>query len=159
MNSTPDTIELKVRGASRKRFAIDGDPNNVIELNTSDIGILDRIHTYLPKLEEIEKRAMEIKADNLISDDGFNTENTQKFLDELNDCNTKMQEYIDAIFNATVAKACSAGGTMYDPVEGEPRYMVIIADLSAVYQNDLAAEVQKINKRRQAHTKKYTKKK
>ena len=168
-NSTyaPDTQVLIVKGAARKKFLINGDPEKVLELNTTDLGILERVELYLPKLQEIESEVSKIKtiANTLVTknkdteEPELNFESVTEFNQKLNDCDKQMRKYINLIFDAKVSEVCDCGGTMYDPVDGQMRYASIISDLSAAYDNDLTAEIKKMNNRRNARTAKYTKKK
>lgn len=160
-NSAQEPQVLNIRGASRQRFLINGDPNKVLELNITDLGVIERIHLYYPKLKEIELKVNQIKADNILTEDGtdFDEEGTQKFVNSLNECDSEMRKYMDLIFDAEVSNVCDCGGTMYDPMDGQLRYECIIADLSEAYGDAFKQEFNKMSAKRESHTSKYTKKK
>lgn len=160
MNTTHDTINISVRGSSRKRFAIDGDPDRVIELNTSDIGIVKRLSDTLPKLKAVEEKIAQVDSTGLTTDEGFDIEKTNVFTEDIETLHNEMKTLINEVFDENVVDKClPRGGTLLDPVDGEMRYLVIIADLSNAYQDDLSDEMKKVAKKRESHTSKYTKKK
>ena len=157
-------INISVRGSSRKRFAIDGDPDRVIELNTTDLGIIKRLREALPKLQELERKISQIDASGLIEESGFNGEKTKEFTEQVESMHNEMKTLINGVFDEDVIDKCMPrGGTLLDPVtDGETtevRYMVIINDLSSAYEEDLSAEMNKVANKRNQHTGKYTKKK
>lgn len=145
---------LRVRGAAKKRFQIDG-TDKYIEINTSDTGILERLEASYMELMSLGDRSIEIKAQELEP----NSEESKALFTELNDLDKKLRDILDKIFDSPVADACSGGGRMYDPVDGYFRFEVILSDLMAAVDGDLQSEFAKIAKRRAEHTKKYVKKK
>ena len=149
-----DTINIRVRGAEKKRFCINGNPDNVIEINTSDTGILERLESAYRSLLELSNKAVEIKAEDIEID----TEESKKLFEELAEIDKKLRDTLDSVFDSKVADACSGGGKMYDPVDGVFRFEVILSDLMEVLQDDLQAEFAKVMKRRDEHTAKYRKK-
>lgn len=159
------TINISVRGSSRKRFAIGGDPDRVIELNTTDLGIIKRLREALPKLQELERKISQIDASGLIEESGFNGEKTKEFTEQVESMHNEMKTLINGVFDEDVVDKCMprGGGTLLDPITDggttEVRYRVIINDLSSAYEKDLSAEMNKVAKKRDQHTGKYTKKK
>lgn len=156
--NTPDTISVKVRGASKTRILINGEEDKAIFLNLSDTGILDRLSETYQKLYNEAQNAVDLKAEDMSLGD-IDDEKTLALIAKLNEIDGKLREMIDFIFDGNVAKACSAGGKMYDPVDGSYRFEVIIEDLLSLYGETLPAEFEKIQKKREERTKKYTKKK
>lgn len=159
--NTPETISIHVRGASKKRFTIDGDPNKIIELNTSDLDILGRLQDGLAKLQANMDKVMQLRTDKLDSKD-VDDEYVKNFTEGLRACDKEMREIVDTIFNSKVADVCDGGGTMYDPIkeaDSDPRYKVIIDDLIPLYNDDIAEQAKTMSARQAAYTKKYTKKK
>lgn len=148
-----DTMNIRVRGAEKKRFCINGNPDNVIEINTSDTGIIERLESAYNNLLELGEKAVTIKA----GDIDINSEKSGEFFTQLAEIDKKLSETLDYIFDAKVAAACSGGGKMYDPVDGFFRFEAILDDLMTVLQEDLQAEFEKIAKKRAEHTAKYKK--
>ena len=156
MNSTtPKSIQID--GASKTRLCVNGDPDNVIELNTSDLNVVMRYKKALPQIQKLGEEALQIKADlkfDDIDEDGFD-----EFFEKLNECDAKMKALVNEVFDSDVADKCAAGGTMFDPVNGELRAVVIMTSLMAAYNEGLEKEVDKSVKSGKKHTAKYTAKK
>lgn len=159
--NTQSIPTLNISGAVRQRFLINGDPNKVLEINTTDLGVIERIRKYFPKLQELEQKFSEIKIEQVESEDEdtIDFEKMKEFSDKLSECDKDMRKYLDLIFDANVSEVCDCGGTMYDPVNGQLRYASIISDISGVYGEDFTKELNKMNKKRETNTSKYTKKK
>lgn len=145
---------LRVRGAAKKRFQIEG-TDKYIELNTSDVGIIERLEAAYIEMMSLGDRAVEIKAQDLEP----NSEESKALFAELNDIDKKLRNILDKIFNSSVADACDGGGHMYDPVEGLYRFEVILSDVMTPIDGNIQKELAKLAKRRAEHTKKYAKKK
>ena len=143
-------IDLDLSVTRKKRFRIDGDDNRVIELNTSDMTILNR-------LDEAEKRLTELAnyANFEISDD--EQANADKVA-ELLATDKQMREIIDYLFDSEVADICAPDGSMYDPFNGKYRFEHIMETLFTQYEKNISEEIKKMRKNVQKHTDKYTKK-
>lgn len=135
----------------RRKFTIDGNPDNVIELNTSDFLIVDRLREAYPKLQALSEQ---LQAPETNENDLEGTLNTLG--DFFKDIDKQMRELVDYIFDADVCSHCVPTGSMYDLHEGAPTYDHIITILSGLYENNLSEEVKKVNKRISKHTSKYT---
>lgn len=153
----PDTISVRVRGASKTKVLINGEADKAIYLNLSDTGILDRLNETHQKLYDEAQNAVELKSEDIEFGD-VDDEKTQETLKNLAEIDKKLRDLIDFIFDGNVAAPCSAGGKMYDPVDGYYRFEVIIEDLLSLYGETLPAEFEKIQKKRAERTKKYIKK-
>lgn len=143
-DETKDIIDLNIDGVKKQRFRINGDPNSIIELDLSDLKIIDRLEDGLQKLETEMRKIAEVKPE----DDNFS--------EVLNEADTRMREYIDYIFDYPVSAVCARYGTMYDPKDGMFRYEHIIDALTKLYQNNINDEYKKFQARIKKHTDKYT---
>ena len=143
-------IDLDLSVTRKKRFRIDGDDNRVIELNTSDMTILNR-------LDEAEKRLTELAkyANFELSDD--EQANADR-VTELLATDKQMREIIDYLFDSEVADICAPDGSMYDPFNGKYRFEHIMETLFTQYEKNISEEIKKMRKNVQKHTDKYTKK-
>lgn len=142
-NTNDGIIDVNLDDAKRTKFRINGDPNAVIELNLSDLGIMDRLETGMKQLtEEMAKIAA------MPNDD----ENLSALMKQ---ADVNMRKYVDYIFDYPVSEACCKYGTMYDPKDGKFRYEAIIDGLTKLYANNINAEYEKINNRLAKHTDKY----
>ena len=143
-NLTEDVVDINIDGIKRTKFRINGDNDAIIELNLSDLGILQRLEEGMKKLSE------EMSAIANISNDDEDLSEKMKQADQ------KMREYVDYIFDYPVSAACVKYGTMYDPKDGVFRYEAIINTLTNLYANNINAEFQKLQKRITKYTDKYT---
>lgn len=134
----------------KKQFTIDGDENRILELDTSDLNIIKRIKEFYPKLEQLKEKVQNIpdfKEDQIID--------MAEFLDEID---SEMRVAVDTIFDSNVCEVCVPNGSMYDPINGRLRYEILIDVLGKLYDENLSAEIKKVNKRVEKHTAKYVKK-
>lgn len=147
-SSAPENvIDITLDSAKRTSFRINGDDNAIIELNLSDLGIMDRLQTGLEKLQaEMQNIAS-------LSNDDENLSELMKQADQ------KMREYVDYIFDYPVSAACAKYGTMYDPKDGKFRYESIIDGLTRLYADNINEEYRKLQQRMSKHTDKYIAKK
>ena len=145
-NTSDDVIDINLEGATRTRFRINADSTAIIELNLSDLGIIERLEKGL---KNIEKQMSEIAG---LSDDDENLSKKMKEADQ------KMREQVDAIFDYPVSAVCARYGTMYDPKNGQFQYETIINGLLKLYSDNINAEAKKVESRIKKHTDKYTKK-
>ena len=140
-------IDLNIDGIQKQRFRINGDPNSIIELNTSDMGIGDRLQTGLQKLQEKMSEIAELSDDD------------EELSDKMKKANEVMCEWVDYIFDSPISQVLSKGGTMYDPKDGMFRYEHIIDGLTKLYSDNINKEYKAIQARIKKHTSKYAGKK
>ena len=143
-NTQDDVIDINMQGIKRKRFRLNGDNSCIIELNLSDLGIVDRLERGMERL------AAEMATIASIDEDDENYQDTLQQADQ------KMREYVDYIFDSPVSEVCARHGTMYDPQDGKFRYESIIDTLTSLYHNNINAEYKKIQARISKYTNKYT---
>ena len=103
-NLTEDVVDINIDGIKRTKFRINGDNDAIIELNLSDLGIMQRLEEGMKKLSE------EMSAIANISNDDEDLSEKMKQADQ------KMREYVDYIFDYPVSAACVKYGTMYSRV-------------------------------------------
>lgn len=153
-NMQNDVVDINLSVIRKKRFRIDGDDNRILELNTSDLGVLSRIKEAYPKLQELNERAIQ---DWPNSDaDHVGEEDYEAVVNVLKGIDTEMRQLIDYIFNSNVSEVCAPDGTMYDPIDGQFRFEHIINCLVALYENNIDLEVKQISNRVRKYTDKYT---
>lgn len=138
----------------KQRFRIDGDNNRILELDVSDMSIINRINTIYPKLNKLTQEAAKELA---MSEDETVEEQLDKSSRVLTDIDQKMRRLMDELFDANVSEVCVPFGTMYDLRNGMFTFERIIEVLGGLYEANVKAEVAKLNKRISNKTSKYTK--
>jgi hypothetical protein len=137
-------VDITLDGMERTKFRINGRNDAIIELNLSDLGVIERLETGLDKLQN-EMTGIA----NLSSDD-------ENLSDSLKQADIRMREAVDYIFDYPVSDVCAKYGTMYDPKDGKFRYEIIIDGLMRLYTDNINAEYRKLENRLKKHTEKYT---
>ena len=153
-----DIQDINLSAIKKKRFRINGDPNKILELNTSDMNIASRLTIAYDRLQKYMSEVTKVLGDVPDNADDISEEQEKSAAIELSKIDAKMKEEIDYIFDAPVSEVCSDGGSMYDPFEGMFRFEHIIDALSKLYENNLNSEFNKMKRRVSAKTSKYTKK-
>ena len=141
-----DVVDVDLSVIKRKRFRINGDNNLIIELNTSDMGIISRLNKAVPKLE-----ALQVKAGKLSTDGDDALASSAKTLEEID---LEMKELIDYIFDANISEKCADGGSMFDLLGGVFRYEHILDKFMQLYEENLAEEYKKLKLRVNKYAKK-----
>lgn len=142
-----DIIDINLSAIRKKRFRINGDSDHILELNTSDMGIVSRLDAEYRKLnlivEEVSKvlKGMPDNADDITD---IQMDAIKETLDRLN---SEMRGGLDRIFEANVAEICAPFGNMWDVIDGQLRYEYIINVLLALYEKDISSEFSKMKSR------------
>lgn len=145
-------MDLSIEGATREQFRINGRDDKILELNTTDLGIMARLKEGYDKLNQIMD---ELKNINIDGDDVASADSIQKALDK---ADKEMRKTIDWIFDSNVSEVCCGNGTMYDPRDGKFRWEIIIESLVNLYHNNLSREYEKMKSRVTKYTDQYTSK-
>lgn len=153
-----DVQDIDLSAIKKKRFRINGDPNKILELNTSDLSISSRLSTAYEKLTKYMDEVGTVLADIPEESDEITSEQESLAETKLTEIDDKMKEALDYIFDAPVSAVCADGGSMYDPFNGMFRYEHIIDALSKLYETNLNREFSLMRKKVSAKTAKYTKK-
>lgn len=158
-NNQDELVDISLESSRRKRFRIDKDDNRILELDTTDLSIIDRFQKkYTEMIELIDNAFKNVSADTMQTEDGeFNTSYIDSIIGSISDVNMKMRQIIDQIFNSNVSEICAPYGSMLDPINGKFRFEHIFDTLIPLYENDITTEMDKINARVQKHTGKYIK--
>ena len=138
-------IDLNLDGIKKQKFRINGEPGAIIELNLSDLNIVDRLKKGMKQLQEEVSKIPNI--------DSVDEENLQETLDEID---AKMRKSVDYIFDFPVSAVCAKSGTMYDVKDGKLRYEIILDGLTKLYEENIQTEYKKFQSRIQKHAGKYT---
>ena len=145
-------VDINIESIKRKKFRLNGDPNKVIELNMSDLGLYTRLEKGYAKLQEIATEVSDVEFDPM----NDSIEELDKAMAVLDTLNVAMKEQIDYIFDYPVADKACDGGTMYDPCGGTLRYEHILEVLLGLYENNIIKEFKTMKTNMSKHTAKYT---
>jgi len=155
-NNDVEIRDIDLSPIRKQRFRINGDNRYILELNTTDMGILSRLNELYPKLTELEHKYADAKVE--FDEDGSLTEeSSQQLGNALKDIDAEMRECLDRIFDANVSEVCAPSGTMLDPINGSYRFEHIIDALSQLYAKEIEENVKKRKQTMSKHTAKYTK--
>lgn len=155
-----DIIDVKFDAIKKKKFRIEGDNNRILELDTSDLSVINRIEDSYPKLVALEQKASLMRVKDELGDDDTLEEAAEKvnISQTLREIDTEMRAIMDFIFDADVSAKCAPSGSMFDPFNGEFRYEHILNKLTGLYETNLNNEYDKLRKRINKHTDKYIRK-
>lgn len=149
MGASNNIIDIDLSVTRKKRFRIDGDDSRIIELNTSDMTILNR-------LDESERR-LKALAESANVDLTGDDETDGAVVTRLLATDKEMRDIIDYLFDSPVADICAPDGSMYDPFNGKYRFEHILETLFTLYEQNISDEIKKMRKNVRKHTDKYTK--
>lgn len=155
-NDIDGDIDLSV--TRKKRFRINGDNNYILELDTSDMSIINRLDNLYPKLEQLSKDAAIQQVDRDLAEEDDN-KTFSDISQTLRKIDMQMRNILDEIFDSNVSEVCAPSGSMFDPFNGEYRFEHIIDAITKLYENNINSEFKKMSERMKKHTDKYTKKK
>ena len=148
---------INLSAARKKKYLIDDDESKVLELNTSDMNIIQRIAEVYPKLNALSEELSHLGDDYTGTEENAEAE-IQTLATRLKSVDDKMRNLVDYLFDSNVSELCAPYGSMYDPVDGMPRYEFIINAIIPLYDENINKETKKIQTRVKKHTDKYTKK-
>ena len=166
-------VDIDLSVIKKQKFRIDGDDSRILELDTSDLGVLTRLNEAYPKLKNLESEMTELSEKTAEYSEKYHvdeeSEDSMPEIDaerlaamddiagRLKSIDTKIREQMDYIFDAPVSSVCAPSGTMYDIVGGHYRYEHILDVISGLYESNIAQENKKMLDRINKHTAKYGK--
>lgn len=150
-----DVVDINIGSLKKQRFRINGDNDKILELNTSDIGIITRISELYPKLQKLADKMSAIEMDEPDEDSEKFKAQLDKVGAQFKEIDKEMREYLDELFDTNVSEICAPFGNMYDLVGGQFRYDSIIDALVPLYESNLAKETKALKERLAKKTAKY----
>lgn len=153
--ATSDIIDIDLSVTRKKKFRIDQDDNRILELNTSDMSLINRLEDIYPKLMNLSRKAA-AQLPNEDDEEISQEDKVHTYSEVLKETDAEMRSLMDELFDANVSEVCAPYGSMYDPINGEFRFEHIINTLTSLYEENMKAEISKISKRIKKHTGKYT---
>lgn len=151
-----DIIDIDLSVTRKKKFRFDRDNARIVELNTSDMNIINRISETYPKLQSLQVKAGKLM-EGIGDTDETSVMDLKTMSDRLVEVDTEMRALIDYMFNADVSAKAASDGSMYDPFSGSFRFEYIITILMTQYEKNLQQEYTEMEKQVTSHTDKYIK--
>jgi hypothetical protein len=154
-----EIIDLDLSVTKKKKFRFDKDDKRVVEVNTSDMNLMQRVNVAYPKLQALQDKASKLTEGLSIDDTSTEADaitDLATMADRLSAVDAEMRELIDYMFDAPVSEAAAPDGSMYDPFGGSFRYEHIIAIMMKQYEDNLQSEFKQMEKQLKKHTDKYT---
>ena len=137
-----NVIDINIEGVKKTAFRINGRNDSILELNLSDVHMVERLEKGYKIIQEELTRVA-------------NLPDTDNVIEELDKADKIMREQLDYIFDSNVSEVCGKGGSMYEPYNGSYRFEHILTTLLKLYNDNLSAEYEKMKKRIEQHTNKY----
>lgn len=150
-----DVIDISIPEIKKQSFRINGNPELLL-LNTSDMGIIQRLESTYAKLDKLANEAASELADSAKDGEQSEFDEIVAASKALQKIDKQMRELVDEIFDAPVSRICAPSGTMFDPLNGQFRFEHIINKISELYEQNLSSEFSKVSARMKKHTQKYT---
>lgn len=151
-----NVIDIDLSALRKKRIRIDGDDNKIIELNVSDMGVVNRLQEAYDRLISLANDYNLKEEESEVNADGEDEDDTKAIVKTLTILDAEMRELVDYIFQANISEVCASDGTMADPINGQFRFEYIIEKFLAVYDKNFTDEFKKMSKNVKKHTNKYT---
>jgi hypothetical protein len=150
-----EIIDLDLSITKKKKFRFDKDDNRIVEVNTSDMNLMQRVSEAYPKLQDLQNKASKL-TEGLEVESGAAIDDLATMAERLSAVDAEMRELLDYMFDAPVSAAAAPSGSMYDPFNGSFRYEHIITLMMKQYEDNLQSEFSKMEKQLKKHTDKYT---
>lgn len=159
-----NNINLNI--TTRKKFTIDNDKSRVIELDTHDIALVNRLSESVKRIdalkddwEKLEKLANASEGVEITEEDvdGTLLKEVADFSDQFAVIEAKMRDIVDYIFDCpSLCQTVMGNASVFSPVNGAYKFEQIIDVLTGLYEDSIEKEAKKINKQKvEAKTSKY----
>lgn len=157
-----NNINLNIN--TKQKFTIDGDRRRVVELDTHDLALVNRLSESIKKMNALKDEWE--KLGDLSSEPEELTEGevdeallkeVADFSDQFAIIEAKMRSIVDYIFDCEgLCQTVLGGASIFSPVNGTYKFEQIIDVFTGLYEDTIEAEAKKINKRTvEAKTSKY----
>lgn len=140
-------IDLGLR--KKERFTINGNEDKFIELNIGDVGISARFADAIPKINEWVEKVETLAF-------GEDEESNEQFSKGFKEADKAIRDILNEVFDYDVCSVCVGNqGSMFDLVDGEFTFEIILETLFGLYEDTITEESKKLQKRIKSHTDKY----
>ena len=146
-----NVTDIQLNISKKEQFRINGDDSKIIELDISDLGVLNRLRESYPRLQALDMKGFETE-----SDEDSDIKTLGEYMDALDSINTEMCGILNYIFDSDIAETCSFGKPLYNMVAGKFIFEIIMDTLFGLYSDSIKAEFGEMSARMKSHTSKYT---
>ena len=146
-----NVTDIQLNISKKEQFRINGDDSKIIELDISDLGVLNRLRESYPRLQALGMKGFETE-----SDEDSDIKTLGEYMDALDSINTEMCGILNYIFDSDIAETCSFGKPLYNMVAGKFIFEIIMDTLFGLYSDSIKAEFGEMSARMKSHTSKYT---
>ena len=163
MAETIQNINLNL--STKKKFTLDGDPNRVIELDISDINIIDRATTAFRNIEKLQAdwESLPIPKNPNNEDDGETLNDTVSTIEDFNtqfaEIENKLKQELNYMFDSDIAGTIFEANSPFSMVNGKFKFQQVVDVLMSLYENQIQSDVKKLNRQKVVNkTQRYIKK-
>lgn len=161
-----DKNNINLNITTRKRFTIDNDKSRVIELDTHDLALVNRLSDSIKRMnalkddwEKLENTANTSDEVEVSEEDVENNllKEVTDFSDQFAVIEAKMRDIVDYIFDCPgLCQTVVGNASIFSPANGAYKFEQIIDVLTSLYEESIEKEAKKINKQKvEAKTSKY----
>ena len=159
-----NNINLNI--TTRKKFTIDNDKSRVIELDTHDLALVNRLSESIKRMDSLKEDWEKLETTTDTSDkveiseedvDDTLLKEVADFSDQFAVIEAKMRDIVDYIFDCPgLCQTVVGNASVFSPVNGAYKFEQIIDVLTGLYEDSIEKEAKKINKQKvEAKTSKY----
>lgn len=137
---------------NKQRYTVGGDLDKVIELDTSDLNIVNRLSKAVPELNKLtdkwEKANESAEALSTAEDADSALKHSKEFSDNMDAMEKAVRQILDDIFDSPVADTILGNTSAFSPVNGYYKFEHIINSLVKCYEQNIQDEAPKFNARK-----------
>lgn len=151
--TTTNNIQMNI--SDKTRYTINGNKDKYIELNPGDVGIVARLGDAIPIINGLVAKYEALSVEEIPEDEPMDV-TMQTFSTNFKQMDSELRSIVNNLFDYDVCAVCAGGGSMFDPLDGEYRFSVIISTLLTMYEDTISKEMEKMVNNMKKHTDKYT---
>lgn len=148
---------------TRESFTVDGNPDKVIYLDIHDYNVVNRLTEALKRMDSTRQRwtaLAEKSTSKKAVEDDTTLDDIEEFSTEFKAVEAEMRSHLDYAFDSEgLCDTILGKSSIFASINGKMKFEQIIDALTNLYEANIKAETDKLNKRKvAAKTAKYTKK-
>lgn len=126
-----------------KTYEINGDPERVIRIDTSDYGLMERFRQAEKNLNTIARKYKSL----IFAPNGSPEDKTEAAITAMTEFDREIKQEIDRIFNSSVSEVVFGNASSLSTRNGVPLYERFMNAVIPIIKTDLEAEEKKSEKR------------